>query len=489
MDLVWSTSYNDLERTVTSRDPLGRTSQVRLDMQGQVVSRRTPMGVGREALSGTSPEIRDSAVYNNFGQLVWSQSPGGDSTRMRWDIGGWVHWRERGEGLTERMSLDWHGLPHWVVREGRGGSRDSTWSQFDGMGRLVVSGVDDHPSSVRRFWWDSYGGTVDPGQLLASTQGSASGGSGTERLAMEYSYNPLGSMVRRVHRTSLPGGGVLRDTLQYRYRADQLLESELLPRGAVVHVSYDPFDRVGKQWILDPAGNRHVVLDTVLYGRDGSVDSVSMGSRLGQRIGYDSIFGLVDRVGMFKGGSPLSPLEWQRRYNQAMELSQEVRPGGEKAQFDWDNLGRLTGVRYPSGVSTGKPNLQYGWNEDGVRTSMVHDYGRSDWTLPDGSMQPTRVTSTHEGVVNQAWDWRGNLTRTGRYASAADASAGEAAWSSVYGSGTTSDSLWLQRRDFRYNSDDGLERAILMRGADGGRRDTSILGYVLDGSGLMVGSL
>jgi RHS repeat-associated protein len=282
---------------------------------------------------------------------------------------------------------------------------------------------------------------------------------------------------------------VLRDTLQYRYRADQLLESELLPRGAVVHVSYDPFDRVGKQWILDPVGNRHVVLDTVLYGRDGSVDSVSMGSRLGQRIGYDSIFGLVDRVGMFKGGSPLSPLEWQRRYNQAMELSQEVRPGGEKAQFDWDNLGRLTGVRYPSGVSTGKPNLQYGWNEDGVRTSMVHDYGRSDWTLPDGSMQPTRVTSTHEGVVNQAWDWRGNLTRTGRYASAADASAGEAAWSSVYGSGTTSDSLWLQRRDFRYNSDDGLERAILMRGAEGGRRDTSILGYVLDGSGLMVGSL
>jgi len=210
----------------------------------------------------------------------------------------------------------------------------------------------------------------------------------------------------------------------------------------------------------------------------GALDSVRVGNHLGQKLSYDTSLGLLTGSVLTKdasssGKKTSSLIGWQRSYDLAGQVLADIRPSGERADYVWDNLSRLTKVSYPGGSSTGKGNLRYSWSHNGVMTSFVHDFGRVDWTVGSGSNQASQSVSTHAGHVAQSWDWHGNRVGQRRYGN-------------VSGTGDQ-DTSWLEDRRLEYDGEDRLIRASIVRKTP--LRDTSLLAYAFSESGLPVASL
>lgn len=463
-DHIWTTLYDDLKQTESHVDPLGRVTTITRNVQGLPVSTRTVLS------DSAGTVISDSCLYDNLGNLVWSRNPAGDTLAIRYSIAGWSRYRELGDGLIDSSSVDWQGNPVWNLRS-KDGHQDSSWFGFDGLSRPTQSGISGAASLARTFYWDSYNGRQEPGLLLATSQGQGPISSGTE-----LHYNARGSITQRIMRTVLPSQQVLLDTLGYTYRVDQALTGQSLPRGAKLSYGYDDQDRLGSVDFTDPAGVKHTVVDTLLYRPTDAPDSVRLGKRMGQKLSYDPSLGLLTGSVLKKDGAgPKGLIGWQRSYDRAGQVIQDIRPSGERADYTWDNLSRLSKVTYPRGSSTGNGNLRYTWNKNGVMTSFAHDFGRVDWQIAEGSSQPFRALSTHAGQVAQQWDWHGNRTRQTVYGNAVSVGNGD------------QDTGWQEDRRLRYDAEDRMVRAEIIRKQP--QRDTTLLGYAFSEAGLPVASL
>jgi len=452
---TWQTVWDDLNRTSTETDPLGQQTVTTFDVAGN------PIQVDR-LVAGKTWSIKSH--YDNLGNLVWSQAPGGDTTHNDYDLANLLSHTATAQGLEAWNLYNWTSDPIWTARRGSGSGLDGASSggdtstmEYDGLGRLVTASVLNDARLSQSLQYDGQNGTLDPGMLLGVSRGNGA--------VSSLRYDVRGSMTSRQLVSGLRQE--LSDSLSWSYLADGRPQSQSLPRGAKIVYGWDKLDRIGKVSFQDPKGGMHVVLDTLIYRKDGQLDSLHMGNGIGERYAYDTVRGLLTGVSVFaKSGRQL--MSRTDSFDAAGRLYARTRGDGQYVYYGYDSLDRLSSVRYGSGNSS-SPNYRYGWNSEGARTSFVHDYGQSSWSLGGNGASNQALSSqgTHDGYSAWGWDWKDALSVRRWQMSATDTGLRE-------------------ERRYGWNRADELERFRRVQHL-GDRQDTILLAQSFGDHGLRTG--
>lgn len=470
----WETRYDDFRQRVTSVDPLGRATWTQLDLDGNPLEIRRVIGPGDTATT----RMR----YDNLGKLVWTQSPAGDTTgivRNPWDQ---IDEQSTSQGRLTRLHHDWRGQVLASFRSGPGvgprgvASVDSSATNYDALGRVLRSQRIGDSRSLQELAYDT--ATVagimirEPGQLLRVRLGTG--------VEARYLTNVRGSLLQRVLEHRSPDGDTtFLDTLTYRYAADQKRTEQLLPGGAKVTYTYTPFDELDLALFVDPTGKSHDLNRAPQYDAAGDLRQTKAGS-IQVRHQYDADRGLWTGLSAWAGTDTLVRL--RDSFDLAGRLNHRVRPSGEQVAYTWDGLERLAGVRYESGRFDGKPNLNYAYNANGVRTGLDHDYGKLDWTLAPGTNQA--VGRTGNLWQTQGWDGRGQRLRDATYPRASDYNS-----ALVGGTAPAADTTWVDEKVYTWTASGELERFRSIEAKPAGilsGRDTTNLALVSGEDGQIV---
>lgn len=440
----WETRYDDFRQRVTSVDPLGRATWTQLDIDGNPIEIRRVIGPGDTAVT----RMR----FDNLGNLVWTQSPAGDTTSIELDPWNRVVSQSTSQGRAMRLHHDWRGQVVSSFRSGPGvgprglDSEDSSATRYDALGRVVQSQRVGDARSLQDLSYDT--ATVagmpiqEPGQLLRVRLGN-----GTEA---RYRTNVRGSLLQRVleHKGPNLNSPIILDTLSYRYSTDQKRTEQILPGGAKVTYTYTPFDELDVALFVDPTGKTHDLNREPQYDLAGDLRQTTSGSLQVQNQ-YDTDRGLWTGLSAWAGEDTLVRL--RDSFDIAGRLVHRTRPSGEQVQYTWDGLERLSGVRYESGRFDNKSNLNYAYNPNGVRTGLDHDYGKLSWTLAPGTNQA--VGRTGRLWQTQGWDGRGQRLREAVYPLASDYNS-----ALVGGITPSTDTTWTSEKTYTWTSGGELER-------------------------------
>jgi len=166
---IWETEYDDFERTAVAIDPLGRKTTTWFDVMGR------PLRTVRQLDATRSLETKSK--YDNLGNLVWSQAPGGDTTHYEYTLANQLQYSVNSDQFKTRSAYDWSGSLLRSSRTGIGTGRfgdggDSSSMVYDGLGRLVSATVDNDPRMSQNLIYDANGSVTDKGMLLGVRRGT-----------------------------------------------------------------------------------------------------------------------------------------------------------------------------------------------------------------------------------------------------------------------------------------------------------------------------
>jgi len=372
------TGYDQLDRAVSSTDPLGRTSVNGYDNTGNVISTADPLGhtttytydPNGRLTAMTAPEGgSDSSTYDAAGNVTRSTSATGGVTTYTYDdlnrVASMVDPRGNAPGANPA---------DYTVSYGYDPAGNLT-RVTDQLGQATTFVYDSNSRTTNRT--DANGHSVTYKYLDDDTLQSVVGPDGNTQLATVYSYDNLGNVVSRtdalgnIRYTYDKRNRVIdikdpqnRDTL-YSYDAEGNLTQTVAPgdtevgtrtiayaydtlnrrtsmnqaAGALVYnYGYDAKDQLTS--LADPAGIR-----TQEYDNAGRLISVSRDNKT-FTYGYDSNGNVRSRT--WPDGTTVTST-----FNAANQLSTLSVAGGQAGSaaqytFEYDPSGRLSKTTYPT---------------------------------------------------------------------------------------------------------------------------------------------
>ena len=312
-----------------------------------------------------------------------------------------------------------------------------------------------------------------------------------------YSYDSVGRRTSMVDPDGNASGGVPADhTWSYSYDNEDRLLSTTAPAPAsggsalVTHYQYDP---VGNRTVVIDANGQvtkyvYDVRDSLAevhqstspwtdpnttpspdmvtayqYDNAGNLSRVvrASGDSSNERAtdyAYDGL-GRVRTETQYPSWPSTSPtLVTQYTYDLAGNRQTVVDPLGKTTTYGYDALNRLTSVGYSDGTT---PNVSYGYDADGNRTSMADGTGSTTYSY-DEARRLTSVTSPGPKTVGYRYDTDGNRTKV-IYPDGTSVS-----YSFDKGSRLSSLSDWASRQvGYQYYPDGSLKQTTNFNGTTG----------------------
>lgn len=347
---VTSLAYDALDRLVSESDPTEAKTSYTYDAVGRLASVTDPRGAvasraytpaGRLASETDTVGAVTRHAYDNAGRLSTITDPLGGVTALTYDADGEVVSSRSPAGLLTSLGYDAADRITKITEPGGG----VTTRTLTPRGELATE--TDPTGANRSFAYDAIGNLTEAVD--------ANGGRTT------YSYDSRGN---RVSRTNAAGG-----TDKWAYDlADRLIESTD-PLDRTTAYEYDGLGRLLRS--TDPSGRS----ETLTYDVASQVVARAFADGSSVTYAYDA---LGRRTQMVDAEGTTS-----YAYDIVGNLTEVVRPGGERLAYSYDVADRRTSVTYPDGS---------------VATSTYDANGRE-----------ASVAHATLGTTNQSWDADGRL--------------------------------------------------------------------------------
>ncbi len=310
--------------------------------------------LGRPIKSETSEDgftytISSESVYHQMGRIVFQSNPhrAASSSTHGWtrttkdtlgriiDVtsfsGPAIPPDSGGAGSTGSVITGYNGNTTTVTDQA-GKSRSS---EVDGLGRLVkVTEAPNGQAFITAYGYDSLG------NLTLVVQGVQ------QRI---FTYDAMSRLRSAKNPEQVNTSGLMVATI-YDYDDSSNLITRINPNGGTVSFSYDGMNRV-KTKTLSVGGSFNYAYDTAVNGRGRLAAVTSFGGDGYYYDGYDA----SGRVTAGRQQTTVSSSQYSYPmsyvYNLAGNMTSETYPSGKVIASDYDDAGRLTGVRKGSTAS------------------------------------------------------------------------------------------------------------------------------------------
>jgi RHS repeat-associated protein len=347
-------AYDNAFNLTQVTDALGQVYRYRYDANGNLVQSSDALG----SLTGFT-------YGGSFNRLSSFTEPKGSTTQYAYDAAGNLNSITYADNSIERFQPDSHGNPtQWTNRRQR-----PIQYRRDAAGR-VRSEVFADGLHVD-YNYDDLRGTLQ----------SATDSSGTTTLRYEDPQHP-----DRVTRLDYPGGRFLAFGYDDAGRRAQMTDQG----GFTVKYRYD---EVGRLWkLLDGSDN---VIVQYTYDPTGRLRRKDNGNRTYTTYDYTETGQVQHLVNYAPNGTVNSRFDYE--YDALGRQTAMVTLEG-RWTYGYDAIGQLTSVQLPNGR-----RIQYSYDRDGNRTSVIDNNVRTDYTSNNLNQYVT------VGTVTYGYDADGNL--------------------------------------------------------------------------------
>jgi RHS repeat-associated protein len=398
MNRTTTWSYSAGETLVTS--PAGNETQYLWNSEGEPVS--TTRGYGTSYATTTATTYDDAGEptavtdgngqtttygYDSAGNRTSETDPDSHTTSWTYDSNRNVLTETLPSGKTTTSVYNSQNLPTSVATSATGVSTETSSTIYNSDGEPTSS--TDARGKTTSYTYDSHGDLASVTDPLGNetTYGYDADGRKTSMVA------PAGNMT---------GADPSHYTNSYGYDALGDLTSATDPDGGVTTYTYDP-DQL-KLSVEDPDNNT----TSYAYNADGELTTTTLPDETTRTTTYD---GDGNQLTQTNGNSqtttytytPLDQLETKtdplsRETSYTYDLDGNVAtvtdPDSRTTTYGYNNEDQRTSVSYSDGVT---PSVSYGYNPDGLVTSMTDGTGTTSYTY-DGL---DRLTSETNGDTQE----------------------------------------------------------------------------------------
>lgn len=398
--------FDIADQLLAITDPLGRTTTNKYDALGRIIEtiQPDPDGPGAES----SPVTTN--VYDLTGNLRTSTDANGNSTQYEYDSL-YRLVREIGEDLDDNgpfgnpISIYNYDLESNLI-EVIDSNQNRTEYRYDGLDRLVEETIELDTGRVsRHFEYDA------EDNLVRRTD--------RNNRVTEFEYD---SLYRLIEESWLDNNGDIFNTIQFEFdKASQMLRAEDVTTGSRHQLFRDGLGRVvqssinngGPEVVFDEAfdtQNRRLSQTTTVGGvsdfrNDFTYDGLNRMIQISQtaQSGGNQV---ADKLAQFEFNSDHQLTE-VKRFN---DLSAASGQDAFKSLYQYDGIGRLTGLEHSNGSST---IAVYDWEFDpGSRiTKLVNSIDGTSQVGYDNTNQ--LVSATHDSQAEEAYQYDEGGNRTG----------------------------------------------------------------------------
>ncbi|MGL1900705.1 MAG: hypothetical protein OCC49_01125 [Fibrobacterales bacterium] len=423
--------YDFLNRTKTTIDPLLRRTIEHSNKNGQAIK------IESEKTGGGF--ITTQYIYDNFGNLVETIDPNGNSETMVYN-----HMQQP----TTVEYADQYKIEYFYTNQGRLKRFDKTdLSQTptvttsikygrDGLDRViadtVVSGLEQletyYTYDNATFNTTTY---AYPQKLVDITRDS---------LKVNFSYDNFGNLTEKVTRI-YPGaiftsGPTYYGSIGYGYRDDFSVETMTINGDLALTYGRDPYFRNNTISGSYKSGALFDIIKSVTFTPNNMVDQVVYGNNITTTYGYDSNRPILKSIEatMDNAHEPFYK-HIITNLGKTGNIERIQRHNGTEAAYEYDKLDRLISVGYPDG-GVGGNNLVMAYDNNGNIESFTHDFGQIDYfynTTGSGATikQQNTLIKSHSALNGWAvydYDKNKNRTSTSYYNKSSDLIAGNTNW-------------------------------------------------------------
>ncbi len=392
---------------------------------------------------------RTSFVYDALDRLVSTTMPGGGTSRYAYDTLGRMTSRHHPDADGPvRYKYDDSGRIRFSqdARQRAAGTGKVTYTVYDAFGRVTrvgeaaaaFSSLDpesDYPFERDSVSWrsrmtydggDAAGGGPNYAQGRLVKVGENTDSGAAAEVVHEYAYDHLGNVrVKQVEIDGLTG----EKTVEYVHDLAGRVTRLIYPDGAQAGYAYDSAGRLSRVW--DAHGR---TLAAYTHTAAGNIDTHVVGHTVGDGAGDGAITGRytynarewetdLNYAGTFK-----STLTYDPAGNVTRQVYRHGSAASKTAEYEYDDLHRLTGFDLDGGAST----RSYRYDRNGNMTRMTKNRAgvryyynprsrpnRMDWGLGATGNSVKRFVYNENGWMTRAgtdtvtYDYRGLTTGYG----------------------------------------------------------------------------
>lgn len=365
---VTAFGYDDDLNLARITDPNGNATISTYDARANVLTRTDPLG------------NRSSFTYDPQNNVTGATDARGNLTAFTYDAAG---------NLTSMT---------------RPGSNLTSYGR-DPAGTGLLTSITDPRGKTTSFGYDASGDLTS----ITEPRGNKT----------TMGYDAAGRMTSLVDpRGNLTGANPANFTWTFTYDASNHMLSRTDPIGDKTVFAYDGLGNL--------TGRTDAKTHATTYGYDADNRLTSVTAPDGSKTtyGYDVVGNLTgrtdannhtttfsyDAANRIKGTTDPLARAWQYNHDPAGNLAKVVVPGGGSMTYAHDAANRLTGITY----SDSTPNVSFGYDANGNRTSMSDGAGSVTYTF-DALNRPTGATRTAcptctPDAFSYSYDAAGNIT-------------------------------------------------------------------------------
>lgn len=365
---VWRYIRDDRLRMVAVIDPNGASTHY--------MYRNDDLAGTMNAEGGVS-----AMRYNGSHDLVESADFAGNRTIYNYDTSGNLLQQTSPTGAISRWTYN----PNGTVATSTDQASGVTTYEYNADGNLTHSEDPEH--QVTTYTYDTYGRL----KSKVAPRGNRSGAN-PDDFRTAYTYDGAGNLATITN--------PLGQTSQMDYDQDDQLRTTTDPRGTVTTYAYDPAGHLTSQRI----GASSNPPRTFSYDSNGNLATIT------------------DERGNADGATPAS-FTTTMQYDRTNRLTSVSNPASGATRFEYDARGLRKKITAPSGkyttvtynklglptrvtYSDGTPEVSFGWNTAGQRTSMFDGLGYVSYTY-DGDQRLVNAKRTYSSgtspVTSDIW--------------------------------------------------------------------------------------